>query len=474
MLSDHIATQIYNNFAFPPTEEQKNVINSLSEYIMEGDRGDIFILNGYAGTGKTSIVGAFVGALKSLGIKYVLMAPTGRAAKVMSQASMEPAFTIHKKIYRQKIAGASGGSFSLDINRSNDTIYIVDEASMLSNFSGETSSFGSGRLIDDLLEYVNTGDNNRLILVGDDAQLPPVGLDFSPALNPLQMQGYGTVYYNTLHEVVRQQSQSGILANATTIRLDIDDRQIKMPSMQLFKDVRLVDGTEMIDEIEDAYRQVGREGTIVICRSNKRAGEFNRGIRTRVLDMDEELSSGDMLMVVKNNYYYPEIDPDCRLDFIANGDVAIVERVRHFHSMYGCRYAEVQLRLPDYDDYSFECMVLLESLHSDAPSLSREQSERLFRTIEEDYTHIGEKRKRYAEIMKNEYWNALQVKFAYAVTCHKAQGGQWQRVFIDRLLFGEECMTRDFQRWLYTAVTRATEQLYFVNWPEEIFKKIKR
>lgn len=472
MLSNHIATQIYNNFAFPPTAEQKNVINSISTYIMEGEKGDIFILNGYAGTGKTTIIGALVMALKDLKIKHIVLAPTGRAAKVASMYSGQNANTIHKKIYRQKIAGAVGGSFSLDINRSNDTIYIVDEASMLSNFAPDGSAFGTGRLIDDLTEYVNNGDNNRLILVGDDAQLPPIGLDFSPALNPLQMERYGGVTYTTMQTVVRQGQGKGsaILKNATDIRLDIDNQKISMPKFHLATDVILVDGNEMLEELEDAYYNVGQEGTIIICRSNKRAGEFNRGIRNRVLDLEDELSCGDILMIVKNNYYYPEQDPDCHLDFIANGDVAVVERVLRYREMYGFRYAEVQLRFPDYDDYCTECLVLLESLHSDAPSLSRADSEKLFRTIEEDYVHIGEKRSRYAEIMKNEYWNALQVKFAYAVTCHKAQGGQWQRVFIDRLLFGDEYMTRDFQRWLYTAITRATEKVYFVNWPPELFK----
>ncbi len=473
MLSPHIATQIYNNFEFPPTEPQKNIINSLSRYIFEGSETDIFILNGYAGTGKTTLISALVRALSSMQIKFHIMAPTGRAAKVASIYSGHSASTIHKKIYRQKSLSAGGGLFTLNHNKDNEAVFIVDEASMLSNNNSSTrdSSFGSGRLIDDLLEYIHQGDYNRLILIGDDAQLPPVGLDTSPALDPYQMGLYGTIHYGSLKEVVRkgQGLDSAILQNATNIRGMLEEGVIELPKLVEAEDVKQICGTELIEAIEDCYREVGREETIIITRSNKRAVEYNRGIRRAVLDIEEELAAGDMIMVVKNNYAIAEREDNPRLDFIANGDIAVVERVVKHHELYGFRFATVELRLPDYDDYRLECKVLLDTLYSDAPALSREQSERLFFEIEKDYYDIGEKRKRYRAIMKNEYWGALQIKFAYAITCHKAQGGQWNRVFIDRMLFGGEALTRDFQRWLYTAITRSTERVYFVNWDEELF-----
>lgn len=471
MLNSHIATQIYNNFSFQPTLEQKNIINSLGSYISSSDQGDIFILNGYAGTGKTTIIAALVKTLDALSIQSSLLAPTGRAAKVMEQYCAKNAHTIHKKIYRQRSAGATGGTFTLQPNKSNNTIYIVDEASMLANNSFETSSFGSGCLIDDLLEYVNDGANNRLILVGDDAQLPPVGLDYSPALNGEYMCGYGTVNYNVLREVVRQAEDSPILKNATGIRTSIENHEIVLPQFELDMDqVIRVRGDELIEAIDNSYRKVGKQDTIIITRSNKRANIFNNGVRRSVLDLEEELTPGDIIMVVKNNYFYAEQDKECKFDFIANGDVAIVERVIRHKEMYGFRYALVRLHLPDYDDYTFEALVMLDTLTSESPSLTREQSNLLFTTIEEDYAHIGEKRKRYAQIMKNEYFNALQIKFAYAVTCHKAQGGQWKHVYLDQMLFGAEPMTRDFQRWLYTAVTRAQAKLHLVNWHDSFFK----
>ncbi|MEG2606634.1 MAG: AAA family ATPase [Mucinivorans sp.] len=470
MLNSHIATQIYNNFGFQPTLEQKNVINSLADYISTSQQGDIFILNGYAGTGKTTLIAALVTTLESLSIEYSLLAPTGRAAKVMSQYSGHNAHTIHKKIYRRSSAGASGGTFSLQLNKSHDSIFIVDEASMLSNGSFDTSSFGSGCLLDDLLQYINSGARNRLILVGDHAQLPPVGLDYSPALNDQYMCKYGTVHYHTLKEVVRQAQDSAILLNATALRDNIEKEKLILPHFDLCaKQVVRVSGSELIESIEDSFRAVGREDTIIITRSNKRANVFNNGVRARVLDLEEELTAGDMIMIVKNNYYYTSLDKECKIDFIANGDVAIVERVLSHRQIYGFHYALVRLRLPDYEDYTFQANVLLDTLQSESPSLTREQSSLLFSTIEQDYAHIGEKRKRYAQIMQNPYFNALQVKFSYAITCHKAQGGQWQHVYLDQMLFGSEPITRDFQRWLYTAITRAQTRLHLINWHDDFF-----
>ncbi|MEG0466729.1 MAG: AAA family ATPase [Mucinivorans sp.] len=470
MINSHIATQIYNNFGFQPTLEQKNVINSLSEYISTSNEGDIFIINGYAGTGKTTIIAALVATLDFLSIEYSLLAPTGRAAKVMSQYSGKNAHTIHKKIYRRRSAGASGGTFALAPNKSVDAIFIVDEASMLSNDSFDSSSFGTGCLLDDLLEYINSGDRNRLILVGDNAQLPPVGLDYSPALNGEYMCKYGTVYYHTLKEVVRQAKDSAILLNATDLRSSIEQETVCLPHFELSdKQVVRITGSELIESLEDSYRQVGREDTIIITRSNKRANIFNNGVRARVLELEEQLTAGDMIMIVKNNYYYTAQDKECKIDFIANGDIAIVERVLSHRDIYGFHYASVRLRLPDYDDYTFEALVLLDTLQSESPSLTRDQSSQLFSTIEQDYADIGEKRKRYARIMQNPYFNALQIKFSYAVTCHKAQGGQWQHVYLDQMIFGSESMTRDFQRWLYTALTRARTRLYLINWHDSFF-----
>ncbi len=478
MILRDFSTQIYDNFGFPPTLEQKKIINSLFRYIYEGSEEEIFILNGYAGVGKTTVIAALVKVLRANHQKFFMLAPTGRAAKVVSLYSGYAASTIHKRIYRQKSLGATGGKFTLDYNKSKDTIYIVDEASMLANGSGDGASpFGSGHLIDDLIDYIRMGENNRLILVGDDAQLPPVGMGFSPALNPDEMNMYGTVHYCTLREVVRQNRDSAILLNATAMRMQIDKQVVELPRMQLATDVRSINGSELIEALQDSYSEVGIEDTIVITRSNKRAVEYNRGIRGAVLDNYEELSSGDIIMVVKNNYAIIENEKrhknpgSEKLDFIANGDIAVVERVLKHHDIYGCRYATLRLRLPDYDDYVLECKVLLDTLYSEAPALSRAENERLFFEIEKDYADIGEKRKRYKKIMENEYWGALQIKFAYAITCHKAQGGQWRRVFVDRMLFGGEVLTRDFQRWLYTATTRATERVYFVNWEEEYFSE---
>lgn len=471
MICNYIASQMYANFTFVPTNEQKKLINSLSSYIAEADNESIFMINGYAGTGKTTIIASLVAALGSVQINSVLMAPTGRAAKVMSQYCNKGAYTIHKKIYRQKVVGAENSKFSLNINKDNNTVYIVDEASMLSNAGGDNSVFGSGRLIDDLIEWVNMGSDNRLILVGDDAQLPPVGLDFSPALNPLQMGHYGEIHYETLLEVVRQAAESGILLNATKIRESIENQMVIDPVFDLtIDDVRRVTGGELIEEIENSYSRFGKDDTIVVTRSNKRANQYNQGIRRTILGYEDEINSGDMLMVVKNNYFWIDKEQNKDFEFAANGDIAVVRKLHKTKEIYGFRYGYMTLEFPDYDGFTMECWVLLDTLHSDAPSLTREQSSRLFYTIEQDYAEIGNKRNRYRKIMENEFFNALQVKFAYAVTCHKAQGGQWSSVFIDQLLFGQEQMTREFQRWLYTAVTRARQKLYLVNWNERFFE----
>ncbi len=473
MQNERIASQIYAKFGFEPTSGQKKVVESLSGYISTPADGTIFILNGYAGTGKTTLVAAFVSVLRGIGIKPILLAPTGRAAKVFSRISGEKACTIHKKIYRQKSMSSAGASFSLDFNKEKNACFIVDEASMLANAaSGEGEMFGSGALLDDLVSYVNSGQGCRLILVGDNAQLPPVGSAESPALDPRRMGVYGGVEYASMDDVVRQEAQSGILFNATLVRMMIENGIYDIPLFRTagFPEVGSLDGGDFTEKLEECYSRYGRDETIVITRSNKRANRFNESIRRHVLGAEEEIESGDMLMIVKNNYHYTERDPDSPVNFIANGDIARLKRLRRFEEFYGFRFADAVLELPDYDGWEVECKIMLDTIHSESPSLTREESNRLFRAVEEDYADITVKAKRYKEILGNDHFNALQVKFAYAVTCHKAQGGQWRAVFIDKMLFGDEQMSKDLLRWLYTAVTRATDRLYFVNFDERFFE----
>lgn len=469
----NIATQIYTKFAFEPTFGQKKIIEKLSEWVETGESDRIFILNGYAGTGKTTLVAALVEVLRESGSKCVLMAPTGRAAKVLAQYTGEKTYTIHKKIYRQQSGAAIESKFSLDYNRERGAFFIVDEASMLANGSSyEDSLFGSGALLDDLVKYVFSGRDCRLLLVGDSAQLPPVGNDYSPALDPVYMSAFGTVEYGSLDDVVRQDIDSGILFNATLVRTMLENRIYDIPLLDMsYPDVKSIDGSEFMEHIEECYSKWGRDQTIVITRSNKRANRYNDALRRMVLYAEEEIESGDMLMVVKNNYYYAEEDEQSEggMNFIANGDIARLRRLRRFEELYGFRFANAVLEFDDAEGTEVECKILLDTISSESPSLTRDENLRLFRAIEEDYPEIRSKAKRYKEIRENAYYNAVQVKFAYAVTCHKSQGGQWAAVFIDRMLFGDEPMSRDLMRWLYTAMTRATEKLYFVNFDERFF-----
>lgn len=438
----------------------------LSDFMMMPESRVTFLLKGYAGTGKTTLVGAFVKALAELGIKYVLMAPTGRAAKVFSAHAGSSAYTIHKKIYRQQ--SYANEEFSLNPNLHKNTIFIVDEASMISNTGYSGSSFGSGRLLDDLTQYVYGGDGCRLVLVGDNAQLPPVGEEESPALYSDMLYGYGNeVMECTITEVVRQSGRMGILYNATSLRKHIaEDDVYDLPRFKVkgFSDIRIVPGSELIEAISNCYDKVGLDETMIICRSNKRANLYNNGIRNTILYREDELNSGDVLMVTKNNYYWTS---DCKeMDFIANGDIAVVRRVRRMREMYGFRFADVVLTFPDHNDIELELKILLDTLHSDAPSLSKEDNDRLFNSVMEDYSDISVKKDRIKKLKEDEYYNALQVKYAYAVTCHKAQGGQWQRVFLDQGYMAEEMLSPDYYRWLYTAMTRASDTLYLVNWPD--------
>ena len=472
MVHEHIASQIYANFAFEPTVSQKKIIDALAQWLADPDTERIFILNGYAGTGKTTVVAAFVAALRALRIKPILLAPTGRAAKVMADHAGQHAYTIHKKIYRQKSLTDPESDFSLDYNREKDACFIIDEASMLTAASDPFSPFGSGSLLEDLIRYVRQGARCRLLFVGDNAQLPPVGHDSSPALDPAFMRTYGEVTYGMLDEVMRQESDSGILFNATLVRCMLGADILEPPLFDLsYPDFQAIDGGEFLEKVEECYGRYGREGTIVVTRSNKRANRFNEGIRRYILYAEEEIESGDMLMVVKNNYHFTEREQEPRMDFIANGDTARLVKLRRFEELYGFRFAEARLSFPDYDDYELDCKILLDTLSSEAPALTREQSSALFQAVSEDYADIRSKAKRYKLVHENPHFNALQVKFAYAVTTHKAQGGEWQAVFIDKMLFGDEVMSRDLMRWLYTAITRASRQVYLVNFDERFFDK---
>ncbi|MGN1217450.1 MAG: ATP-dependent RecD-like DNA helicase [Phocaeicola sp.] len=468
MLNNYLTQQIKRNFCYQPTEEQEKAMKCIADFLSEPKNDTLLLLKGYAGTGKTTLIGAVVKTLSEMRAGYVLMASTGRAAKVFSHYSGFPAYTIHKKIYRQKSFSNELDNFSLNDNLHKNTLFIVDEASMISNDGISGAAFGSGRLLDDLIEYVYAGQGCRLLIIGDDAQLPPVGEDESPALCAEVLRGYGLdVTECILTEVIRYSGRNGILTNATMLRdrMAADDiYDLPLLSLKGFEDISSVPGSELIEAINSSYNEVGMDETMIICRSNKRAYLYNKGIRNTILYREDELNTGDILMIAKNNYHWTA---DCKeMDFIANGDIAVVRRVRRTQEMYGFRFADVILSFPDHNDIEFELKILLDTLHSDYPSLSREDSDRLFNAVMEDYSDITNKRERMKKLKEDSFYNALQVKYAYAVTCHKAQGGQWKRIFIDHGYITEDTFTPDYYRWLYTALTRASERLYLVNWPE--------
>ncbi len=473
MINRYLASQIKLNFPFNPTVEQENTIKKLSEFLLSDNDRKVFLLCGYAGTGKTSLISALVRTMEQLDRKTTLLAPTGRAAKVFSNYSGKSAHTIHKCIYRRKSI-MEGSTFSLAENRAQNTLFIVDEASMISN--GESSTFGTGALLDDLVEFVYSGRGCSMLLLGDTAQLPPVGELLSPALTASYLRSmFLDVTEVELTQVMRQLDGSGILSNATMLRGEISEGATgRLPKVQTkgFNDICNVPGNELIETLESCYDAAGTEETIVLCRSNKRANVYNEGIRRRILYREEELSRGDILMVVKNNYYWrEELGKEDKtllekFDFIANGDSVQIVRVHGTEEMYGFRFADVTLSFIDYEDCEMDVKILLNTLTSESPSLTREENERLFTAVWEDYPEIRSKRKRMEEVRKNPYYNALQVKYGYAVTCHKAQGGEWKRVFVDQGYITEDMLTPDYYRWLYTAFTRATEKLCLVNWKE--------
>ena len=506
MIIDELKYRILQNFDFEPTTDQTHAIEVFTHFMTDRDERVVMILRGSAGTGKTSLAGAIVRTMQQLQQKVTLLAPTGRAAKVFSLNANQPAATIHRTIYREKAFTGLDGKFNLNVNLFHDRLFMVDEASMIS-LSSNNTTFGSGCLLDDLIQYVYNDRNCRMLLVGDKAQLPPVGEEESPALRADVLRAYGlTVYECDLNEVLRQSQDSGILYNATVIRQMIThDEVTQLPKIRLngFADISIVPGDELIERLASSYSEVGIDETMVITRSNKRANVFNQGIRNMVLGREEELTTGDMLMVVKNKYKNsPPPSPSLNgslnnatnnvnslttqatrqvtqlpseggkeiekpiLTFIANGDRAVVRRVRNVREFYGFRFADVSLEFPDYNNAEEEMTVILDALMTEAPALTQEQNEQLFQRVLEDYEDIPLKADRMKKVREDEYYNALQVKFGYAITCHKAQGGQWAHIYLDQGYMTDEMLTPDYIHWLYTAFTRATEHLYLVNWPK--------
>ena len=450
---------------YEPTSCQQGMLHATASFLTSDD-GDILVVNGYAGTGKTTAVSAVVSALDALEVKSVLLAPTGRAAKVLSQYTGRPASTIHKHIYRQKSFEGGFGQFSLSPNKARNTLFVVDEVSLIGISSEGGSAFGTGDLLADLVDFVRAGVDCRLILIGDAAQLPPVGLDASPALSPEYMAVFGGVSFVTLTSVVRQAQDSGILVNATHLRevMQSGDCDAFRFGLDGFPDIVRVSGGELLETLSDAYARYGEDEVIVLSRSNKRAGRYNLGIRAQVLYRDEQLVRGDKLMVVKNHY----LDTLEGTDYIANGDIATLVWIRHFEERYGLHFADACLAFPDYSDQEVEMKVLLDTLTSDAPSLPYEQSQALYEGVLADYAHLTTKKKRYEAVRSDPFYSALQIKYAHAITGHKSQGGQWSCVFIDNPVW-QDFLTEDDLKWLYTALTRATTQVYLVNFPDRLF-----
>ncbi len=470
MLKNHIAGLLGENLGHEPTAAQLNFIEIMAGFISPGNDMDILLLNGFAGTGKTTLVRSLVRTLDKFKQRYVLLAPTGRAAKVLAAYTGKPAYTVHKKIYRQKSARDGMGLFVLDKNLTGNTLFIVDEASMIANQENDKSMFGTGRLLDDLVEFVYSKAGCKLLLIGDTAQLPPVGLDISPALDPAVMEQYDlTVKSVFLDDVVRQSLDSGILMNANMLRRGVEKKKKAWPQFLTsgYPDISRIYGSALIEEITDSFDRVNMANTIIVTRSNKRANLYNEGIRSKILWKEEEITEGDMLMVVRNNYFWAQEEPE--LDFIANGDIAEIVDIQEYQERYGFRFADVTLRFPDYQDTELDVKIMLDTIKLESPSLGHEKNRQLYFNILEDYPDIKNKKKKYELVREHAFFNALQVKFAYAITCHKAQGGQWDTVFVDQGYIKEEMIDTEYYRWLYTAVTRATKRLYLVNFGDQLF-----
>ncbi|MCK9305260.1 MAG: AAA family ATPase [Bacteroidales bacterium] len=468
-VNQFISCKMIEKLGCTPTPCQERLFATLSSFVTGENDSRIMVVNGYAGTGKTSSIAALISVMNEFGYNLVLMAPTGRAAKVLSNYTLMKARTIHKQIYRQKSMREGTGIFTLDINHNRDTIYIVDEASLITVGGGENSPFGSGNLLDDLMEYVFSKENNRLILTGDSAQLPPVGMELSLALDSEFLTRYGTVTTAILTTVVRQAESSGILRNATILRRMIEKGEGGFPKFETdgFSDVDRLSGEDLIERLSDSFDKAGIDETLVLCRSNKRANRYNRGIRSAILVREERLNKGDKVMVVKNCYQF--LDEGNDIDFIANGDVVEIVRIYGYENRYGLDFAEAVLRFGDYNDMEITAKIILNTLESETASLGEELQRALYQGVYEDYSDIKTKRKRLSAVREDKYFNALQIKFATAITCHKSQGGQWSRVFIDNPFWKDNVTVEDL-KWLYTAMTRAVEKLYFINFDKRFFK----
>lgn len=464
---------LQKSFPFNPTLKQTIFFEKVANFATNSDVNELFVLKGYAGTGKTTLISTLVENLISVNKKYVLLAPTGRAAKVIANYSGKPAFTIHKKIYFPKKNPSGGVSFTRQINKHKNTIFIVDESSMISDVNTDSKSMDSNSLLDDLMNYVYSGENCKMILLGDTAQLPPVHLDVSPALNIETLLTYYNkeVLHIELDEVMRQEENSGILYNATLLREILKDHFIDsfQFSIKGFKDiVRLTDGYDIQDAINTAYSKDGMEETAFIVRTNKRANQYNQQIRNAILFRESDLSAGDFMMVVKNNYFWLKETDEA--GFIANGDIIEILEIHKIQELYGFKFAKVKIRMVDYPNQKpFETILLLDTVTSVSPSLTYEESNRLYQEVLQDYENEGPKYKQVQKVKENEYFNALQVKFSYAITCHKSQGGQWNTVFVEQPYLPDG-VDRDYIRWLYTAITRAKEKLYLIGYKDENFE----
>lgn len=461
-----LSQDLSRNFPHLPNSQQLNLFEQLDRFLQKKDHQSCFVLKGYAGTGKTTIISTLIKQLPKYGIKTVLLAPTGRAAKVLSFYSKKEASTIHRKIYRKKSAFAPEMHFNLSPNLHKNTLFIVDEASMISD---DLTDYSGSSLLNDVVNYIYNQQNNRLIFIGDTAQLPPVGSSESPALQKAYLNKFNLeVFEVELTDVVRQEKESGILYNATNIRELIRTKQEAFPTLKTsgFKDVYRMMGDKIIEGLNYAYDKYELENCLVICRSNKAANLYNQNIRHQILWREDEITGGDLVMVVKNNYYWLAEEKG---GFIANGDIGQITRVKNIHEIYGFRFADVQILFADLDQEPLTCKVLLDTLYVESPNLPYDQQRKLFEEILKDYEHLETKSAKMEAIKGNPYYNALQIKFAYAVTCHKAQGGQWDAVFIDQGYLTEEMLNIDLLRWLYTATTRATKELFYVNFNELFF-----
>ena len=463
---NEIKDLIINNLGFIPTDDQQLAIDLFCKFLFSEGKLELFILSGYAGTGKSSLVAAIVKSLKHLRKKARLLAPTGRAAKVLSNFAKEPAYTIHKQIY---FSGneVEGQKVTLAKNLYKNTLFFVDEASMI----GGADLYEGGNLLEDLLNYVYQGENCKLVVMGDQGQLPPVGQEDSPALSiDYLKQNYPkvTIFQSSLSEVVRINNESSVLENATFVRSIIDYQTPLIARTDLKETIR-INGLELKEHLETSYEQVGLEETILLTLSNKRANSWNNEIRNRILYREELLERGDVLMVVKNNYHW--LDPKSNIGFIANGELVKIKRFIKSEKLYGFNFAHLEISFLDYPDESeLKLIALTDSISAESPNLSRDKMKELFFAIEKDYAYERNKQKRYQLILKNPYFNAIQIKHAYAVTVHKAQGGQWEHVYLDYGYVPDEMKNRNYLKWLYTSITRTTKKLYLLNFPDELFK----